>query len=427
MTTSVADKSPISAKARRRHQDPPGLWIIVAIASVSIHVVAFWLMRSPLDGFRPWFPQQKQTIVPIELVEISPQESTTQPQAPAAKTTPETAPTSTRENDQGINFDSSVQADNKTDAPQPNTQIFTLPTPEPTQPTPTPQPENTSTPTPTPTPEPTQPTPTPQPENTSTPTPTIPLGERPWERRQDIELGKGTPLPSDSPSVTPEEITESEAVEDKTPRTQDEETANNSTQQPSPTGNQETVNNSAGEPTNNSNNVETPSNPNGELANNSSDTSSSNPETTNTPTAENSPTNNTGGFIANVMPIGDNEARQLIQQGKIRNIDIPSVFAVYQGSNTKSLDNSSSYLPSNSPLQPGTLLVSLVIDQNGQFQQAEVLELPTDLQPEKSLYRQLVNDLFKNDTCTPAKNQDGTPLDLSNCYIWVDIKSLAGN
>ncbi|MCF4966718.1 hypothetical protein CV014_06120 [Nostoc sp. CMAA1605] len=132
-------------------------------------------------------------------------------------------------------------------------------------------------------------------------------------------------------------------------------------------------------------------------------------------------------MIAGVLSIDDNEARQLIQQGLIRNRDIPSVFAVYQGNTTKSLENSSSYLPSNSTLQPAKLLVSLIIDQNGSFQQAQVLELPGELQSEKGVYEQIVNDIFKNDSCIPAKNQDGTPLDLSNCYIWVDIKPQTAN
>ena len=420
MTPSVADKTPLSDKVWRRHQDPPGLWIAVVIGSLSLHLLAFWLMRSS-GAFRPWFPQQSQAITPIELIEISPQTSVaeTQPQAP--KTTTEAAPaTSTNQDEQSVSFGDDVQPDNSRDASQTDTQVLVERTP--------PQPK----PTPTPTPEATQPTPTPTPTATQ-PTPTVPLSDRPWERRQDIELGKGTPLPSDAPPVTPEQIAESEAVEDKTPRTQDEEPANTSNQEPSSTSNGEIVSNSSSQnssttedPASNSN-VDAPSTLNGETAGSSSDNSLSNPETTNSPSAENSPTANAGGFIANVFAIGDNEARQLVQQGTIRNRDIPGVFASYQGSTKKTLDDSSSYLPSNSTLQPAKLLVSLIIDQNGKFQQAQVLELPSDLQAEKSLYEQLINDLFKNDSCTPAKNQDGTPIDLSNCYIWIDIKPQTAN
>ncbi|AUT00844.1 hypothetical protein CLI64_10795 [Nostoc sp. CENA543] len=421
MTGKVADKTPIAAKFGRRHEDPPGLWIAVAIGSLSLHLLVFWLMRSP-SGFRPWFPQKSQDIVPVELIEVAPQPSTSQTTV---------APKTTTQDEQTVNLDSSVQQNNTQNESPSETQILAQEKSPPIEstPTPTPTPEATQpTPTPTPTPETTQPTPPPTP-------PIVPSGDRPWERREDIELGKGTPLPSDTPPVTPEQIAKSQAVEGTTPRTQEEEPVNNSSQE-SPSSPNEATNSNVGEqnfPANgestpDSNNVDTPPTPNGETASNSSENnSSSNPETTNNPTAENSPPVNSGGFIAGVLPIDDNEARQLIQQGLIRNRDIPSVFAVYQGNTTKSLDNNSSYLPSNSTLQPAKLLVSLIIDQNGSFQQARVLELPGELQSEKGIYEQIVNDLFKNDSCVPAKNQDGTPLDLSNCYIWVDIKPQTAN
>ncbi|UKO99463.1 hypothetical protein [Nostoc sp. UHCC 0870] len=413
MTISVADKNPISATVWRRHQDPPGLWIAVAIGSVSLHLLAFWLMRSP-NGFRPWFPQQSQAVVPIELVEISPQESTTKPPTPQApKTTPETAPpTSTNQDDRGLDFGGSIQQENSSNAPQPDTQVFAEEK--------SPQPEPTSTPTPTPQPEPTS-TPTPEPTQQN---PTVPLGERPWERRQDIELGKGTPLPSDNPNVTPEQIAESGDVEDQTPRTLDEETANTSSQDPSTTPNEETPSNSsdnssnsAGEPANNSN-VDT--------ASNSSQDSSSNAETTNTPAAENSPNQTASGSIATLVPLGENEVRQLIEQRIIGDNDLPDVLSIYQGSNSKTLE--SSYLPSDTALQPAKLLASLVVDQNGKFQQAVVLEIePAGLAGNKSLYEQVVTDLFRNENFIPGQNRDGTKPEVSNSFIWVTIEPVKNN
>ncbi|MBH8577817.1 hypothetical protein I8752_33625 [Nostocaceae cyanobacterium CENA369] len=83
MTTSVADKTPIPEKVWRRHTDPPNLWIALGISSVALHLLAFWLMRSYF--FKLWFPQQSQAIVPIEVVEISPQAKSrpiTKPVAP---------------------------------------------------------------------------------------------------------------------------------------------------------------------------------------------------------------------------------------------------------------------------------------------------------------------------------------------------------
>ncbi|MEH2163002.1 MAG: hypothetical protein V7K38_18740 [Nostoc sp.] len=68
MTPSVADKTPIPTKVWRRHTDPPGLWISVVIGSVSLHLLAFWLMRS--SQFSRLWHQPNQTTIPIEVVEI---------------------------------------------------------------------------------------------------------------------------------------------------------------------------------------------------------------------------------------------------------------------------------------------------------------------------------------------------------------------
>ncbi|NDJ20469.1 hypothetical protein GS682_02180 [Nostoc sp. B(2019)] len=71
MTPSVADKTPIPAKVWRRHTDPPGLWIAVVIGSVSLHLLAFWLIRS--SQFSRLWEQQNKATIPIEIVEISSQ------------------------------------------------------------------------------------------------------------------------------------------------------------------------------------------------------------------------------------------------------------------------------------------------------------------------------------------------------------------
>ncbi|MBD6614971.1 hypothetical protein FNW02_03670 [Komarekiella sp. 'clone 1'] len=71
MTPSVADKTPIPAKVWRRHTDPPGLWIAVVIGSVSLHLLAFWLIRS--SQFSRLWQQENKATIPIEVVEISSQ------------------------------------------------------------------------------------------------------------------------------------------------------------------------------------------------------------------------------------------------------------------------------------------------------------------------------------------------------------------
>ncbi|MEA5504589.1 hypothetical protein VB735_16015, partial [Halotia wernerae UHCC 0503] len=215
MTTSVADKTPISAKVWRRHTDPPSLWIIVGISSVSLHLLAFWFMRSS-NIFRPWFPQQSQAVVPIEFVEISPQ---TKPKLTVKKVTPKSSKasqqsvssrlpkkaqtTSKNQSPDVISSEDTILNSSKTEASQANTPLF-------------PQ-KIVSTPTPTPTSK-------PEPESTPTPTPTVPVGDLPWNRRQEIKLGRGKPLPTDVPSVPLKQPRRSETEQEQIPGIPGEET-----------------------------------------------------------------------------------------------------------------------------------------------------------------------------------------------------------
>jgi hypothetical protein len=73
MTQSVADKTPISVKPWRRHSDPPGLWIAVVTASISLHLLAFWLMLTSNTFSLLLQTRSSQAAVPIEIVEISAQ------------------------------------------------------------------------------------------------------------------------------------------------------------------------------------------------------------------------------------------------------------------------------------------------------------------------------------------------------------------
>ncbi|WP_414590387.1 hypothetical protein [Anabaena sp. CCY 9614] len=432
MTPSVTDKTPISPKNWRRHTDPPSLWIAVTIGSLSLHLLVFWFMRSS-EGFKPWFPQQSQAFVPIELIDISPQE--TPPETPP-EITPETPnlqaqkispkpPVSTQQSvpeqlpkttpvtpntqeTEVIDSDSSVQEESTADAPQPDTEIFSdriaampgfTPTPIPT-PTPTPTP--TATPTLTPTP---------------IPTPTIPVGDLPWNRRQEVELGKGTPLPTDIPSIPSEQPQVSD--------TEPGETANTPEAATAPTPPEETANTpEAATPT-----------PPGETANTPEAATPTPPgETANTPEAATAPTppeetantSSEGGAIATVAPLLETEVRQLIQEGRLRPDGLPDVLAIYKGSNTKQLD--ATFQPGASVLQPAQFLVSLVIDQNGNFQQATVLEIePVSLQSEKRLYEEVANDIFKNDNFLPAQNNDGSKPELSNLFVRITIQPVNRN
>ncbi|MCW5313155.1 hypothetical protein GTQ43_04780 [Nostoc sp. KVJ3] len=68
MTPLVADKTPIPAKVWRRHSDPPILWISVVMGSISLHLLAFWMIRS--SQFSRLWQQSNQANIPIEVVEV---------------------------------------------------------------------------------------------------------------------------------------------------------------------------------------------------------------------------------------------------------------------------------------------------------------------------------------------------------------------
>ncbi|MBD2169174.1 hypothetical protein H6G04_32935 [Calothrix membranacea FACHB-236] len=71
MTPSVADKTSSSVKDRRRHTDPPSLWVVVVIGSLSLHLLAFWLIRSYQSSLL--WRQQSKAAIPVEVIEIASQ------------------------------------------------------------------------------------------------------------------------------------------------------------------------------------------------------------------------------------------------------------------------------------------------------------------------------------------------------------------
>ncbi|MEH2027531.1 hypothetical protein [Nostoc sp.] len=390
MTPSVVDKTPIPAKVWRRHTDPPGLWISVVVGSVSLHLLVFWLMRSS-NAFSLWFPQQNQSAIPIELIDIAPKTksiikskstaktvsskplASTQKSVPASP--PQTARITPRNQDFGaINSVDNLQQKSRTYASKPNNQPFRqprVPTPTPTpKPTPTPIPTATATPKPTPTP-------------IATPTPTVPSGNLPWKRRQEIKLGKGTPLPTGIPSNRPV----SEPKNRKTSATPARETPVTPAR-------------------------ETPATPAR--------------ETPATPTRETPVTPTGGASVAIVAPLLRDEVSNLIQSGRLRQDALPDVIALYRGSNTKQLD--SSFLVHNSGLEPAQLLASLIIDNNGNFQRAVVLEIePATLQSAKSTYEQVLSEVFKTENFLAAHNNDGTKPELSDLYVRIKIQPANSN
>ncbi|MDH6077695.1 hypothetical protein NWP16_07455 [Chrysosporum ovalisporum FSS-45] len=374
MTSSVRDKTAILAHERRRHTDSPSLWIFAAITSVSLHLLLFfWFMRSS-NGFKPWFPQQGETVVPIELIEISPIETSAETVSPKSSISAQESPstsapeiaaptTSSNEDTEAINSDASLlseselksestteskvkpsqlsksEGEGKVETSQANTQNLL----EKTVSTPAFQPK---------------------------PTPTIAADDLPWNRREEVVLEQGQPLPTDLPSIPSELPKVSEIEQGKIADTAEEI-----------------------EPT-----------PSEKIADNPGKK----------------------GLRVTFTPFNKTEIAQLVEEGRLTPDGLPDVLAIHKGSNTKNLD--SSYIFSDSQFEPVKLLASLVIDHNGNLEEAVVLEIePVSLPSKKSLYEQIVNDIFKNDRFLPAQNKDGTKPELSNLFLQITIEPVSIN
>ncbi|MEH2145686.1 hypothetical protein [Nostoc sp.] len=405
MIPSVADKTPIPAKVWRRHTDPPGLWISVVIGSVSLHLLAFWLMRSS-NAFSLWFPQQSQSVVPIELIDIAPKTksiikskstaktvspkplSSTQKSVPARSL--QTARTTPRNQDFGaIDSAENLHQKSRTYASQSNSRPFRQ-----------------------------------QRVLTATPKPTVPVGSLPWNRRQEIKLGKGTPLSTGIPSNP--SVSEAEKRETP-PRTPTQETPPTRTRETPTTPTRETPSTSTRE-TPSTRTRETPATPTRETpATPTRETLSTRTRETPATATRETPSTPTGGAsVAIVAPLLRDKVSNLIQSGRLRQDALPDVIALYRGSNTKQLD--SSFLPGDSKVKPAQILASLVIDNKGNFQQALVIEIePATSQSEKSTYERILNEVFKTENFLAAHNNDGTKPDLSNLYVWIKIQPANSN
>ena len=343
MIPTVIDNYSNKSENFRRHTDPAWLWIVVSTASVCLHLLVFWLIRST-DEFPAWFPQSDQSSVPIDFLEISSeQKSIIKPTSTTPKVkqqssfslSPKSLPiTHSNQDHSEINPSDNLPQQHKNQKPEvlkPEVIKPEVIKPEVTKPLIRQQSYPTNA-----TPE---------------TTPIIPERELPWNRRQEVILGKETVLPSDIPADSP-----SPAVEPPL----------NSNSEPSPTVNQ-------------------------------------------------------GGAIATITPVLKEEVNELIQQGEIRADGLPDVLAEYKGSTEKELELSS--LPGDEIIKSANILISLIIDSNGYFQQAEIITIePEVLSGEISIYEQAINQIFAQERFLAGYNQDGSKPDLSNLYIRLQLK-----
>ena len=354
----------------RRHIDPPGLWIMVSIGSLSLHLLVFWLVGSS-NNFKPWFPQSNQSSVPIDLIEIPSQpKSKIKPQPTTTKIktqsyfspSPKSLPVKLKNQDDDlITSDTNLPQQDKVQKPEvqkpevqkpqvqkPQVQKHQVQKPQvqkhqvqkhqvqkhQVQKSPVRQQFY-----------PTKPI--------AEVTPIIPESELPWNSRQEIKLGKEKPLPQDIPT------------DFQTP------TAKPSTN----------------------------------------------------PNLEPSPTVTGEGAIATINPIHREQVSELIQQRTLSPDGLPDVLAEYKGSPEKELEIS--VLPTDKDLKPANILASLIIDDNGKFQQAKIINIePIVLPSQKNIYEQALNQIFAEESFLAAYNQDGSKPQLSNLYIRLQIKTI---
>ena len=319
----------------RRHIDPPGLWIMVSIGSLSLHLLVFWLVGSS-NNFKPWFPQSNQSSVPIDLIEIPSQpKSKIKPQPTTTKIKtqsyfsplPKSLPVKLEnQDDDQITSDTNLPQQDKVQKPEvQKPQVQKSPVRQQFYPT----------------------------KPIAEVTPIIPESELPWNSRQEIKLGKEKPLPQDIP-----------------------------TDFPTPTAKPST-----------------------------------------NPNLEPSPTVTGEGAIATINPIHREQVSELIQQRTLSPDGLPDVLAEYKGSPEKELEIS--VLPTDKDLKPANILASLIIDDNGKFQQAKIINIePIVLPSQKNIYEQALNQIFTEESFLAAYNQDGSKPQLSNLYIRLQIKTI---
>ncbi|MDB9521473.1 hypothetical protein PN480_05835 [Dolichospermum circinale CS-1225] len=358
MIPTVIDNYSNKSENFRRHTDPAWLWIVVSIASVSIHLLVFWLIRST-DEFPAWFPQSHQSSVPIDFLEISSeQKSIIKPKSTTPKVKQQSsfslspkssAITDSNQDHSEINPSDNLPQQHKNQKPEvlkPEVLKPEVLKPEVIKPEVI-KPEVIK-------PEAIKPLIRQQsyPSNaTPETTPIIPERELPWHRRQEVILGKETVLPSDIPASSP------------TPA------------------------------------VEPPLNSN----------------------SEPSPTVNQGGAIATITPILREEINELIQKGQIRADGLPDVIAEYKGSTDKEIELISlpgDEIIQSANILTSLIIDSNGYFKQAEIITIE----PEVLSGERSIYEQAINQIFAQERFIAGYNQDGSKPDLSNLYIRLQLK-----
>ena len=370
VTNNHLNDSSITSKNFKRHTDPPWLWTFVCIGSVSLHLLVFWLMRSS-NEFQAWFPQSNQSSIPIDLIEIA---SEPKSQIKTQSTTPKIKPQSsfsTSPKSASVKLSNQDNADSSVNLPEQD------------------------------------------------------KSEQPEVRKLEVRKLEVEKPEVRKPEVRKPEVDKTEVEKTEVEKTEVEKTEVEKTEvEKLPVRQQSYPTNPTPEPTSIIPESERPWNNRQEVKLGEGTLLPKDiPADSPTPTTEPSLTANRGGAIATVSPILKEEVSELIQQKQLIADALPDVLAEYKGSTEKELE--ASILPSDEDLKPANILASLIIDKNGQFQQAIVITIePAALRSQANIYEQALNQMFAQESFLAAYNQDGSKPDLSNLYIRLKIKPI---
>ncbi len=427
MTQVISSKNQFGNQAWRRHTDPPGLWISVVIASVLLHLFGIWLIRFSGSNFSS--QQDSASVIPITFVEVAPVQKTTKSvvnrKSPVKKSPVSSIKPVIRNNyDRKITPKSTVGngialTDNTTkkkvtpkkrsrNASKPTTQKTGVPRnpvkKQVTQSNKTQRGTRQNTPANSNTPTKNQQQP---PTNSNTPT----------KNQQQPPVNSNTPTKNQQQppvnSNTPAKNQQQPPVNSNTPaKNQQQPPVNSNT----PAKNQQQPPVNSNTPSNNTETNQPWNRSRGDIELGTGQRLGSNPLLPSNQSSS-SANNQAGLFLVRVNPL----SRQAVLAGKFR-FTPPDVMAKYTGNQESILDISiqDKYLG----LKTAKLLVSLVIDKNGKFEQALVLNItPQKLAVNKLQYQKFLNEHFRNQKFIPASNNNGTKPDVSNLILNIAIEN----
>ncbi len=421
MTQFISDREQISDLTRRRHTDPPELWIVVATVSVLLHFIIFWLLRSSALSSLSFQHSKQARSTSIELVEVplkgkkkSVRRKTTR-QSITQKSAPITPPVKPKVVEKPANQKliaatqpTQVPAPQPPKAPQSTSTQITATPPKSKKFTPKPivTPKTTSTPstvTPSPTPPPPPPlTPPPDPTGTSTPppppnptgtsTPPPPPNPTGTSTPPPNPTGTSTPPPPPDPTGTstpPPPPPPPGSTKTSTPPPQKISSGPTTSEGKKPTESKKTI---AGRPTNNR-----------------------------SPLKFNPIPGTGGGLIAISHTLPRSEQMAMLQQRKLTGDAPPKHLAQYQGSGSIPIDPT--WLGVSFKLPPATILANLAIDQDGKFVTASMIEIrPPSLQGQKEQYEKLLDRIYQNQKFKPGFDIDAKDPITSNLLVRITIK-----